>query len=182
MKRPLCARRLDVVDLARAGESLSGHSALHEFARLAKSVRAGTEEPVVDWVVHGEQRAANDGVQRPAFELCIETALPLSCQRCLERVVVALHVDRHFIFAPTEAQAARLDAESTDDVLVLRYPFDLLRLVEDELILALPMVPHHESCERPLPAQSRSDGFEETARRRRSPFGELAKWRAPQSR
>ena len=43
-----------------------------------------------------------------------------------------------------EAEAARLDEESEDDVLELPPRLDLHALVEDELILALPLVPRHE--------------------------------------
>jgi uncharacterized protein len=60
-------------------------------------------------------------------------------------------VSRRFRFVAGEAAAAQLDAESEDDVLALTRDFDLQELVEDELLLALPIVPMHAECPEPLP-------------------------------
>lgn len=73
------------------------------------------------------------------------------CQRCLEGVEVPLAFDRWFLFVENERQAAELDADTEDDVLVLSRQFDLLELVEDELLLVAPIVPRHEVC--PIPVK-----------------------------
>ncbi len=52
-----------------------------------------------------------------------------------------------------EEAAAALDAESDDDVLALESSLDLHALVEDELLLALPLVPRHDECPEPLPVR-----------------------------
>jgi uncharacterized protein len=72
------------------------------------------------------------------------------CQRCLEGVEVPLAFDRWFLFVENERQAAELDADTEDDVLVLSRQFDLLELVEDELLLAAPIVPRHAVCPVPV--------------------------------
>jgi uncharacterized protein len=64
---------------------------------------------------------------------------------------VPVETERSFLFVRGEEAAERLDAESEDDVLALTRALDLYELVEDELLLALPLVPHHETCLRPLP-------------------------------
>ncbi len=72
----------------------------------------------------------------------------------------------------SEAEAERLDAESDDDHLVLVPRLDLLALVEDELILELPLVPRHEGiCPEPLP-QPAAD--EAPVDERPNPFAALA--------
>jgi uncharacterized protein len=76
----------------------------------------------------------------------------LQCQRCLQPVDVPLEVDRAFRFVRGEDAAAALDAEADDDVLELTRGFDLRDLVEDELLLALPLVPRHRDCTVPRPA------------------------------
>ena len=63
----------------------------------------------------------------------------------------ALRVQRRFRFVRSEEEALRLDEESEDDVLVLPARLDLLEFLEDELILALPIVPRHDACPSPLP-------------------------------
>ena len=44
-----------------------------------------------------------------------------------------------------------MDAESEDDVLAISRSLDVPELLEDELLLALPLVPRHEVCPEPLP-------------------------------
>jgi uncharacterized protein len=84
-------------------------------------------------------------------------------------MAVPLGVDRRFRFVADEAEAERLDADSEDDVLAIEPALDLQALVEDELILALPLVPRHEHCT--LPADAAADG--DAAH----PFAGLAAWR-----
>ena len=55
-----------------------------------------------------------------------------------------------FHFVEGEQQAAELDADSEDDVLASTRAFDLQTLAEDELLLALPLVPRHAVCPQPL--------------------------------
>ena len=57
-----------------------------------------------------------------------------------------------------EQQAEALDRTVDDeDVLALTAAIDLRQLTEDELILALPLVPRHEQCPQPLPMTAGED-------------------------
>ena len=75
--------------------------------------------------------------------------------------------------ATPEAAAQALDDEVEDDVLVISRDFDALALVEDELILSLPLVPLHELCPETLPMSVADPAFEAAAERP-NPFGVLA--------
>ena len=89
-------------------------------------------------------------------------------------------MQRRFLFVGSEAEAEQLDAESDDDHLVLMPRLDLLLLVEDELILELPLVPRHEGvCPEPLPFPDVADAAEEPADARPNPFAALAALRKP---
>jgi uncharacterized protein len=81
--------------------------------------------------------------------------------------------ERSFRFVADEATAAALDDESEEDFLVISRDFDALALVEDELILALPLVPLHEVCPEVLPMSVADPEFE-AASERPNPFGVLA--------
>ena len=89
-----------------------------------------------------------------------------------------LAAQRSFLFARDEVEATRLDEEIDDDVLVMVRSLDLAELAEDELILALPLVPRHDSCPEPLvvaasesvaAAPERPNPFAALAALRRSP-------------
>ncbi|MFZ2989514.1 YceD family protein, partial [Ideonella sp.] len=96
----------------------------------------------------------------------------LCCQRCLGPVGTEMALDRWVRFVSDEESAAALDAESEDDVLALERWMDLRELIEDELLLALPLVPRHQVCPAPLPLPSDADVEESPAP---NPFAVLAK-------
>lgn len=146
-------RRLDVRPFAETGEPIDGIEALVPFERLVALRHAeaslDTAAPV-RWSAQGELRPRRGGPPEVWLHLQGSTALAQQCQRCLETVDVPLAFDRWFLFVDNERQAAELDAESEDDVLVISRHFDLLELVEDELLLVAPIVPRHEVCPVPV--------------------------------
>ena len=99
------------------------------------------------------------------------------CQRCMGPVTVDLVVQRSFRFVADEATAAALDDESEEDVLVVSREFDLLGLVEDELLMAMPLVPRHEQCPTEVPMEASDEDFEAESARKANPFAALANLR-----
>ena len=145
-------RRFDVQAFATDEASLAGEWPLETLPRLAASGIAwsiAAARPVL-WSVRGARRKlANAGVH-PALALGADATLSMQCQRCLEAVEVPLHVERELFFVEGEDAATALDEASEDDVLALEPAIDLRGLVEDELLLALPLIPRHEVCPQPL--------------------------------
>lgn len=166
---------VDVAALVHAGEALSGATPLVCFERLRSGLASLPPQADAAWRVQGLWREAGAWGRQPALRLRITATLPMTCQRCLQAVAVPLAVDRHFVFAPDEAAAARWDAELDEDVLVLEHPVDLAALIEDELIMATPQIPRHERCARPPSLATRSDGFDAAAPAH--PFAALAGYR-----
>ena len=105
----------------------------------------------------------------------------MQCQRCLTPVLAAVEAERSFRFVADEATAAALDDEAEEDILVISRDFDALALVEDELILSLPLVPLHEVCPEVLPMSAADPEFE-AASERPNPFGVLAGLKSDTSR
>lgn len=168
-KRTPDPQRLDVAAACAEGLSLSGEWPLAALDRLADGeVPAGAGASVA-WAARFEQRpVAGAGPQRWLW-LRASAQVRRECQRCLRPVALRLVVDRWVRFVDDEATAAALDADSDDDVLVASRQFDLQALVEDELLLAFPLVPMHEACPDPLPARA-----DEAEAPRASPFAALA--------
>jgi len=98
----------------------------------------------------------------------------MECQRCLTPVDVPLEVDRAFRFVADEATAEALDDESDEDLLAMSREFDLHELIEDELLMALPVVPKHDECPSVVPLASSDDDFEEANADKPNPFAALA--------
>ena len=172
--RELDPLRLDVQAFAKDAAELSGHWPLRTFERLAPSTHADAPPAAGDevvWSARGEQRSARGTQAQAWLHLKATTQVRLECQRCLEPVEAPLGIDRWFRFVAGEDAAAQIDASSEEDVLALPRALNLHDLLEDELLLALPLVPLHEVC--PLPLETSRDA-PDVARDRPNPFAALA--------
>jgi len=150
---------LDVAHLAQTGEALAGTQLLSDYERLAKACQEPAPDLRLNWQAVGEYRALASGGRYPALHLRADAVLPLVCQRCLGVTQVAVAVDRHFVFLPDEATAAALDGQEEDELLALSRRLDLHALIEDEMLLALPMVPAHGNCPAPVKMSAQDSGF-----------------------
>ena len=151
--RPPDPRKLDVARLADAGAELEGEWNQESFSRLS-SATLTDDLPAASTVrfrARGQRAALDGGGTQAALRLEVESEVRLECQRCLQPMAVPLQVDRRFFFVAGEEAAAALDEDSAEDVLALVPSFDLHALVEDELLLALPIVPRHDVCPVPVP-------------------------------
>jgi len=170
--RPLDPRRLDVAALAAAGAELAGEWPLHGFARLASATLPATAGSVVAWKVRGERATLAGGGMRPALAIDAAAEVTLECQRCLQPMQLPISLARRIFFVDGEEAAAALDLDSDDDVLALPPALDLHQLLEDELLLALPVVPRHDACSVLLTPATGDDDLAGAAREH--PFAALA--------
>ena len=137
---------IDIQHAAQAGLHLSGHNLLSNYERLAQEAQGLGVENHLDWTAQLELRQDAAGQATPWLHLTVSTAMPQTCQRCLGPVDVAVAIDRRFRFVDTEAQADEQDDESEEDLLVTSREFDLASLIEDEVLMDLPLVPRHDTC------------------------------------
>lgn len=165
--------KLDIRQAADASRQLSGQHVLSDFERLMTETRGlGGDNPLT-WAAQAERRVDEAGQPQCWLQLTVAVDLPLSCQRCLGIVDVEVRVDRAFRFVATEAEAEQQDDGSDEDLLVMSREFDLAGLIEDEVLLALPLVPRHEVC--PVaPALTAVDADFEATPVKLNPFAALA--------
>lgn len=172
--RPLDPRHLDVEAFAKDAGELAGAWPLAALERVAEAAHPDAppgEGDTVSWRIEGERRTVRGGLPQTWLHLQARTRLSLVCQRCLGPVDCALDAERDILFVAGEEAAAQLDADSEDDVLALTRSLDLRELIEDELLLALPLVPRHEACPQPLPLPADDEVAEPE---RANPFAALA--------
>jgi len=167
--------RLDVARFAGAAGHLDGSLGAAALPRLT------TDAPLLDgstadWQADGQWVATAGGAGQTWLHLQAGATVVLACQRCLQPLTVPLSVDRRIRFVATEEEAERLDEEGEDDVLARpARGLDLPGLVEDELILALPLVPRHTVCPQPLmPADSAAEPDADVPPAGDGPFAALA--------
>ncbi len=148
--------KLDIEPFAKDAVQLEGEWPSHELDRLIEATPPESRDASapVAWQARGEYRQSRGNAPQLWVHLKASTSVTLQCQRCLQPVDVPVAADRSFLFVHGEDAAAALDAESEDDVLAVSRAFNLQDLIEDELLLELPLVPRHEVCPQPLRALS----------------------------
>lgn len=138
--------RLNLQALAEDAQPWSGTTLLKDLARLAQETQGLSPVDAVQWQLRGELRPQPDGEDRIWLHLMAQVSLPLTCQRCMGPVATSVVIDQWYRFVETEEIASAEDDESEEDLLVMAPQFDFLALLEDELLMALPLVPMHEVC------------------------------------
>lgn len=173
MKNNFVVQRLNVEAFAAATGILVGDERLGHFARLVDETLGLGAETAVSYSARGELKHEGDVGQQVWLDLAAQVVLPLTCQRCLESVDMPVSIERSFRFVATEELAAALDEECEEDVLVASREFNLLELIEDELLMALPTVPKHEVCPEPVKLQIADVDFVDEPAEKSNPFATL---------
>lgn len=138
---------IDLRALARDGRSVQGTVPVKSLGRLTDSLL----EPV--GTVTFEFQGERDDEGKLYVDLQVQGDLVLQCQRCLEALVWPCSVRNRLLLLRAGEELPEDELENDEvDALEVEPHTDLLALVEDEVLLALPLVPRHENCEPPVKA------------------------------
>lgn len=147
-------------------KTFQGRLALAEFPRLGESL-ANT-----DGEVRFVLTAQRDRQHRKIVSCIIEGFVFLTCQSTLETFRQDIRVDERLVLVDREEDLPPIQEESeTEDYLVADAPLDVRDLVEDAVILALPMVPRKPGLE--------AVEVREPPPEKESPFAALARLKRP---
>lgn len=155
---------IDSLEFARRQATLSGRLPLSTLRRLTGMLFDASGS--IDYEVSGET-AGGESI----LAVKLEGTLPLTCQRCLGAMTFALCVRSRMLLVepgaqwPEDGQVGGLEDEACDAIEASR-ELNLAPLLEEEILLALPIAPRHEHCEPPMAA---------TASKEASPFAQLAR-------
>ena len=149
-----------------------GEIAPSSFERLATSLT--TEHAQSDLLIKANLYRRNN-VLHLAFTLTGEVWL--TCQRCLQPIVIDLTDDYDIVLLDNESQIRLVNEEQDylllDEIITEQSPERLLplkKLVEDEILLKMPMAPKHDDCEMTVEQFGEIPEEEETE----NPFAALA--------
>ena len=178
--------RLDIKAFAQASAHLQGADELSKYERLAQEAQGLQPDLTVNWQIQGELRAGaadtdadiQGQAAEPWLHLTVQATLPMLCQRCLTPVVVPLEVDRWFRFVADEATAELLDDDAEEDLLAISREFNLRELIEDELLMGLPVVASHDECPVAVVMESSSEDFDAAEEEKPNPFAALSNFKA----
>lgn len=161
----------DPFEFARREDELEGSLPLNAFSRLDARPGQGAEEETLSYRVAGQRKVDVLGNERLFLQLAVRGAVRLECQRCLEDVACEVDSDTRLLLVPEGKELPEDDlaedlGDADFDPIHAERNLDVLALIEDELLLALPIVPVHEECS--VPGGDRHDD-------EASPFAVLGK-------
>lgn len=125
----------DVWKLVSGRRQFEGQAPLAAFSRL-RDLLTDTQGNVAYRVEFG-----TDELQVPSVRIWVQAALPLVCQRSLGRFEHEVEIDQTLGLIQDEADDAALPPDYEPILVPSNGQIRPLELVEDELIMAVPLVP-----------------------------------------
>jgi uncharacterized protein len=138
----------DPFRFAVEGRSITGTIPLAELERVGDMLLDRPGE--VTYVLSGEV-----GLDRKArLRLKASGVFPVQCQRCLGRIDWPMEIETVLELVRPGQPIPEHELENDEvDVIEATSDMDVPALVEDEIVLGLPLAPRHENCDMPRPAQ-----------------------------
>jgi uncharacterized protein len=159
---------IDSLDFARNGQKISGKVPFVELPRLLDVLE--NKQEFLNYTVQG-------GVDKQGccfLDVSVAGRCRMLCQRCLNGLDYPLQIDTRLLLRDQASLDAMddnvaLGEEEEFDSILADAQLDMLNLLEDEILLTLPIAPKHE-----LGACQVTDG-ENDRRGEQNPFAILAK-------
>ena len=134
---------IDSLEFARKSQEIYGTIADSDLPRLHDALFSQAGE------LHYQLSGGLNDERKPRLRLRVQGNLQLRCQRCLEAMEFKLELDSSFVIVPDEASMPLPEEEPDDeDYLVASARLRVAELIEDEVLLGLPLAPTHstEAC------------------------------------
>ena len=128
---------IDPLSFAQNKKIRHGKIAENELGRLHEFV---DRDGGFAFVIEGD----TDKFGRPTLRLKIKGKIVVQCQRCLDKLDHEIDIDTLLILARNAGELELYDADSTIDAVLALHELDIGVLIEDEIILSLPISPRHK--------------------------------------
>jgi uncharacterized protein len=105
-----------------------------------KILEQGVKWQLISWV-----DVLASGAEEYRIKIDLHVQLPLECQRCLQAYEHGMQVCSQFVLLDSaeEVDNFPLDIDH-EDALLNSYQFNLIEVIEDEILLNLPLIPMHD--------------------------------------
>jgi uncharacterized protein len=129
---------INSIEFARKSLEIRDTIAVSRFSRLSDVL--AFSEGVLNYRLIGGP--TQDG--RLKLQLFVQGTLQLRCQRCLEAFQFELDIAPSFFIVSDESAIPSSEEETDEDYLVAEAEMRVIHLIEDEILLSLPLSPKHE--------------------------------------
>jgi uncharacterized protein len=134
---------IDAFEFCRSNGYREGVTLVADMPRLAAECANPSGE--LTWTIQGGQTRQG----YPSMTLSVSGVVQLVCQRCLAPFGYELDSSTMLVLGKNDEDADEIEEvldDETIDVIVGSHSCDIMQLLEDEALLALPQAPKHEVC------------------------------------
>lgn len=134
---------IDAFEFCRTNGYREGVTPVSEMSRLAADCANDSGE--IAWAIQGGSTPQG----YPSMTLSVAGTVQLVCQRCLAPFDYRIDSSTQLVLGRDDEEADQFEEILDDDsidVIVGSHTADLLQLLEDEALLALPQAPKHQVC------------------------------------
>jgi uncharacterized protein len=141
---------IDSLDFALKSQELRGDAPVSEMPRLLDLLAVPDGQAAPDGQVSYVLRGLTGKDGKPLLELALEGSCQLRCQRCLQGMPYAIKTVSLLMPVPENEleglsmEGGELEEEDEIDRIPVNPHLDVLGLIEDEILLGLPLSPRHE--------------------------------------
>ncbi len=139
------------LEFAQKQQEIANNFAPISLNRLAETLALQSENAhlaTIHFTLTGDYKR----FRQPSLHLHIKSQLPVICQRCLEEMLINLDLNFDYLLSDStinEIEANEIEAnevEGSDEIdwLEINSEMNVHELIEDELLLAMPIAPVHE--------------------------------------
>jgi uncharacterized protein len=122
----------------------AGFLEITALPRVAEEASSVEPEDGFHWEVKTHFADSPGSEPRQILELAVNGRIHLVCQSCLQDCGLDLVQNSRFVMVASEDEADAFPMEDDQqEPLVASQHFDLLGLIEDEILLSLPLIPKH---------------------------------------
>lgn len=144
---------IDPLKFAREGRSLNGNFLLSELDERVRDELSG-EQGSVSYTLTG----FSDKLSRLAIRLVLKADIQVACQRCMESMPFRVESDSVITLFTSEAKLESACSEDDElDAILAEPELNIRALIEDEIIMGLPLSPKHEVCGESVMEKAKSD-------------------------
>ena len=137
---------IDPFRLVEQGRVLDGRIPISDFPRLKDQLFDGAKTDADDGIINVHLEFTRTDTRLPVVKGTIGSKLQMTCQRCLKGKDELFETELEVVLVSSDAQADKLQ-EGFDTWLVEEQQIFLRDFIEDEILLALPLVIAHDECD-----------------------------------
>lgn len=142
---------IDNLAFAKKHEHIEGELSAAECTRLSELILSFDAEArplAADAVrIHYRLQGSVDAMAQHYLNLKISAECSVICQRCLAKMPVGLALEYNYLLAAFDEADAELNDSDDIDLQEPSQAMDVVALIEDEVLMAMPIAPtHSEAC------------------------------------